>query len=281
MLGDSAPYPAIRPLMKRLFVGIVFILGGLAAATAADLDTATLSPALDSPTYNWTGFYFGGDLGRASGRSDLRTTAALAGPGSYFQITTIPVVGAVGARNIKPSGATVGMAGGYDWQTGNLVLGLETDFSYLNLHGSTTGGAIYPCCAPTGFLINSSVRSDWLLTARPRIGVAHDGLLLFVTGGLALSKLNSGFAFSDNNSAATASGSVSNTAAGYAFGGGVEARASSHWTVKAEYLHVDLGRISAASSNLTSSYGPSPLNVFMHSADLQVNLVRVGVHYRF
>lgn len=267
--------------MNKLLVGIVFLLGGSAAETAAGLLNASASPALDSPTYNWTGFYLGGDLGGAWGRSDLRTTAALAGPGSYFQITTIPVIRAVGAQNTKLSGVTAGMAGGYDWQTGNLVLGLATDFGYLDLHGSTFGSAIYPCCAPTGFFLNSSVRSDWLFTARPRIGLAHDGLLFFVTGGLALSRLNSGFAFNDNNSAAAASGSISNTAAGYAYGGGIEARASSHWTVKAEYLHVDLGRVSGTSANLTSSFGPSPFNVFTHSADLRANLVRLGVHYRF
>jgi outer membrane immunogenic protein len=272
--------------MNKLLVGIVLVLGRLAAATADVLPAPNSGAASDSTNYPWSGFYLGGDLGGGWGRSDLRTTAVSAGPGipfptGYFQGTSIPAILEVGAQRTKSSGATGGIDGGYNWQDGNLVLSFETDWGYLGLHGVSSGSAIYPCCAPTGFTIKSSTRSDFLFTARPRVGLAHDGMLVFLTGGLAVSRLNSDFEFSDNNSAAAASGSFSRITAGYAFGAGVEARAGRRWSFKAEYLYVNLGRISASSANLTTVYGPSPLNVFTHSADLIVNIARLGVNYRF
>jgi outer membrane immunogenic protein len=242
--------------------------------------------ASDSLNHSWTGFYLGNNLGGVWGGGNLWTTAALAAPGiqfpaSYFQATSIPAIGTVGAQNINSSGVTAGITGGYNWQKGNLVLGFESEFGYFDLHGDVTGAAVYPCCAPTGFTIKSSVRSDFLFTARPRIGWAYRDALLFISGGLAGSKLKSDFMFSDNNSAAAASGSLSSIAVGYSFGGGIEARVGDHWSVEAEYLYVDLGRESATSANLTTAYGPSPLNVFTHSVDLFANLARVGVNYRF
>jgi outer membrane immunogenic protein len=272
--------------MKKVLVGTVFVLGRLTAAAADDLPVAKPEYASNSPNYSWTGFYLGDYLGGVRGRSDLRTTAALTGPGiefpaGYFQATSIPAIRAVGAQSTKSSGVTGGITGGYNWQISNLVLSFETDFGYLGLRGVSTSSAIYPCCAPTGFIIQSSARSDFLFTARPRIGLAHSGVLAFVSGGFAVSRLNSDFTFSDNNSAATASGSASSMAVGYAVGGGIEARVGGHWSFKTEYLYIDLGRISAASSNLTTTYGRSPLNVFTHSADLIASLVRLGVNFRF
>ena len=61
----------------------------------------------------------------------------------------------------------------------------------------------------------------------------------------------------------------------YAFGGG--------WSLKAEYLYVDLGRATATSTNLVTFAGTglSPSNVYTHSVDLKSNIVRVGVNYKF
>ncbi|UCF54911.1 MAG: porin family protein, partial [Bradyrhizobium sp.] len=60
----------------------------------------------------------------------------------------------------------------------------------------------------------------------------------------------------------------------YAFGGG--------WSLKAEYLYVDLGRASATSTNLTNvAFGAFPSSLVTHSADIKSNIVRVGVSYKF
>jgi outer membrane immunogenic protein len=251
--------------MKKLLLSIVFAVGGMAVATAADLPTAKPAPVLQAPAYNWTGFYLGGNLGGAWGSFDPSTSTVFS-PIGYFATTSPPAINTVGGQSIKPAGFTGGVEGGYNWQAGNLVVGFEADFGYLGLRGSASGSALYPCCAPTAFTVNSSAHTDWLITARPRVGLAYDNLLFFATGGLA-----------------AASGSFSNIKTGYALGGGVEAGLWAHWTVKAEYTYVNFGRVSTSSSNLTA-FTPAfafPTNVFTHSAELSASLVRLGVNYRF
>jgi outer membrane immunogenic protein len=262
------------------------VASGSAFAADLDLPTHKAPPALsNSPAaYNWTGFYLGGNLGGAWGSSDAATTTVWS-PTGYFDATSIPAIGAVGAQSIHASGFTGGVDGGYNWQAGSLVLGLESDLGYLGLHGGSSASGIYPCCSPEGFTINSSVRSDWLFTARPRVGFANNNWLFFVTGGLAVTDVSARFSFNNSYDTSPESGSLSNTKAGFALGGGVEVGLVGNWTVKAEYLYVDFGRSSTISDNLLLTGGPTPVaeptNVFTHSADLNASLVRLGVNSRF
>nr|WP_244608018.1 outer membrane beta-barrel protein [Bradyrhizobium vignae] len=59
----------------------------------------------------------------------------------------------------------------------------------------------------------------------------------------------------------------------YAFGGG--------WSLKAEYLYVDLGRSTLNSTNLVAGVTSYPGNVYTHSVDIKSNIVRVGVNHKF
>ena len=68
--------------------------------------------------------------------------------------------------------------------------------------------------------------------------------------------------------------------AGAVYGGGLEWAWTNNVFVKAEYLRVDFGGITT---------GPSPIfvlgaasgSVFTHSANLNVDIVRFGVDYKF
>jgi outer membrane immunogenic protein len=173
--------------------------------------------------------------------------------------------------------------GGYNWQIGALVAGLEVDFEYFGLRGSSSGGAVYPCCAPASIFITSSTKTDWLFTARPRIGYANNNWLFYATGGLAVTDLHGNFTFTDNvGPGHTESGSVSSTKVGYAVGGGIEAGLWSRWTVKAEYLFVDFGRVSTTSNNLIDALAFAfPAQIFTHSLDLKASIVRLGLNYHF
>jgi outer membrane immunogenic protein len=68
---------------------------------------------------------------------------------------------------------------------------------------------------------------------------------------------------------------------GYTVGGGVEAKLWAHWSVKAEYLFVDFGRVSVNSNNLVAGGFPLPAQVFTHSLDLRADIARVGLNYHF
>ena len=272
--------------MKTLMVGSIVVAALAFAGSAQAADVAARAPAYKAPPlapmFSWTGFYVGANAGGGWGSSDPSTTTVFS-PVGYFAATSVPAIATAGAQRINTTGATAGGQIGYNWQINQAVFGLEADFGYFGMKGSSTGGAIYPCCAPTSFTINSSVTTDWLFTARPRIGFAANNWLFYVTGGLALTQLKGNFTFADNFATAAESASLSQTKAGWTAGGGVEWAVSGPWSVKLEYLHLDFGSISGSSTNLTAFVPPIafPANVFTHSVNLRSDVVRVGLNYRF
>jgi outer membrane immunogenic protein len=270
--------------MKKLILAAValslFISG---AATAADLAARpyTKAPVI-APVYSWTGFYIGGNVGGQWGDSDPRTSTEFV-PGGYFQPSSVPAIAALGAQHINSSSVTGGLTAGYNWQVNNVVLGIEGDINWFGFKGSAVGSALYPCCAPTGFTIGSSVSADWLATIRGRLGfVATPNWLIYVTGGAAIADVKADFIFTDNNSAVLETAALRDTRVGWTAGVGGEYAVGNGWSFKAEYLYVDLGRATVTSTNMTvGGVLPVPTNPFTHSANITSNIVRVGVNYKF
>lgn len=260
---------------------VVSALVGITAASAADLGprTYTKAPVVVDASYNWSGFYLGLNAGGEWSRSNAATATGITA-GGYFADSSTVAITALGAQRVNRSGFTGGLTAGYNWQASNVVFGIESDFNYFGVKGSATGSAVYPCCAPTGFTVNSSVSSDWLITLRPRVGIAANNWMVYVTGGLAVANLKGDFSFTDTFAAATESASISKTKAGWTVGVGTEYALMNGWSVKAEYLYVDLGSESTTSRNLVAG-GAHPENVFSHSVDLRSNIVRGGLNYKF
>jgi outer membrane immunogenic protein len=73
--------------------------------------------------------------------------------------------------------------------------------------------------------------------------------------------------------------SSSSTKAGWTVGGGVEWAFAPQWSVKAEYLYVDLGSVSYTSAD--SNPGVFPLATIVHDHSFTENIARLGVNYRF
>jgi len=267
--------------MKHVLGGIALTALFTAPALAADLPVKA-PPAVVAAVYNWSGFYIGVNAGGAWGHSHANTSTVFS-PTGYFATTSVPAIAAAGAERIRTRGFTGGGQFGYNWQSGAVVFGGELDFDYLGLRGSTSASALYPCCAPTGFTINASTSNTWLFTARPRLGLANNNWLFYVTGGLAVAQVKGDFTFTDTFATAHESGSVSKTKAGWTVGGGVEYGLAGNWSIKAEYLYVNIRSVSTTSTNLTAFTPPIafPTNVFTHSLDLRENIVRAGLNYRF
>ena len=101
--------------------------------------------------------------------------------------------------------------------------------------------------------------NPWFGTLRARAGFAMSSVLFYGTVGLAYGTLNM------KNTLTTVS--KSHTSAGWAAGAGVEAAVTGPWTVRAEYLYVDLSSSSFVLDG--TSHG------------IQSNLLRLGVNYRF
>lgn len=254
---------------------------GIGVASAADLPVK--APPMMAPVYSWSGFYLGVNAGGDWSQFDPATTAAFS-PTGYFASTSVLAIGFVGAQTIKASGFTGGLTAGYNWQASNFVYGLESDFNFFRVRGSATGSLLYPCCAPTAFTVTSSASSDWLITARARAGVlVTPALLLYGTGGLAVANVKANFLFTDTFATAAESAAIDATRVGWTAGFGGEWAVMNGWSVKAEYLYVDLGTASTISSNLTAFTPPIafPTNTFTHWVDLRSNIVRVGLNYKF
>ena len=60
-------------------------------------------------------------------------------------------------------------------------------------------------------------------------------------------------------------------------GGGVEAHLGGNWTGKVEYLYLDFGTVTNATSNLLNS---TPLALLLHSRVID-QVARAGVNYKF
>jgi len=141
-----------------------------------------------------------------------------------------------------PSGIAGGFQGGYGWQIGQLVFGAETD---LQLSDSNAVFANYKFSNP------------WFGTLRGRGGFAMNNILFYGTLGLAYGRghVDVGGIGEDN------------LHVGWTGGGGLEVGLAPHWSVKAEYLYIDLSSQGYALTGATNG--------------LQSSLMRFGVNYRF
>jgi outer membrane immunogenic protein len=168
-------------------------------------------------------------------------------------------------------------------QSGNVVWGIEADIDYLGLSGSTAQTLPFPSTLPGGpvgppttfFTTAESVSTNWLFTARPRLGWASDNWLVYVTGGLAVG--NEKFTQTINLLVPfVETATFSTTRTGWTFGGGVEHALDRNWSIKGEYLHVDLGTTNFAGTIVPFFAGFTNTG----SVHLTIDTVRAGLNYR-
>ncbi|WP_314961632.1 porin family protein [Bradyrhizobium cosmicum] len=223
--------------MKKVLLASACLFALAAPASAADLAARpyTKAPVAVASVYNWTGFYLG-----------------IVGGGAWENSSTDP----------KMKGGFVGGTAGYNWQTGNVVFGVEADGAWADVSASATapvliGGALVP--------VTTSSRTDAMGTVRGRIGYAVNQVLFYGTGG---------YAWIDNKISVSALGvTVSDTKwhSGWTVGAGVEAFFAPQWSVKGEYLYRSLG-----GETYFSGLG-TPVN----TGTLNLHTVQVGVNYHF
>jgi outer membrane immunogenic protein len=231
---------------------------------------------------DWTGFYVGANAGQANGTSDVTTTTVFSSTG-YFATTSVPAINSAGDGSVSPDGFTGGVAAGYNWQHNAVVFGFEGDWNSLSADDSRTDGAAYPCCTTTSFTVSEKTKVSDFATLRGRLGYASGNSLFYVTAGYAQAKIKIDDEFNDTFATAHESFSDSKTKHDWTYGLGYEYGFAGNWSFKAEYLYADFGKVTGTSTNLTA-FTPSiafPTNVFTHTADLRLNVFRVGINYRF
>lgn len=259
-----------------------FWLGSCTAMTIA-LYAATASAQANS----WNGIHIGAFAGGAWGNGDIATDVGSVTPTSYFSSdANIALIEGDMSGNDRSGAFTGGVQLGVTQRFDQIVVGAEVDFGAFNLSGGRGATDIqYPTFPGLAYTARASYSTNWLLTARGRIGwLPAPNLLLYFTGGLALSDVKASNSFFDevfmtDIVAVHGFSSKTRTKAGYTLGGGIEASLWGPWSVRAEYLYVDLGKVSTHGA-VTPPLAPllSPLN---SSIDLTANIARVGINYSF
>jgi outer membrane immunogenic protein len=264
--------------MKKFVIvaAAIAAFGFVNSANAADMPTkAPIYKAAPMATYNWAGWYVGGNVGYGWGlNSDPGVTfddASGWGLAGYY------AAGGNVVPNVQQKGVIGGLQLGYNWQSSNFVYGLVTDFQASGMKASGTNTV-----TPTGGGATSSqansVETDWFGTFRAKLGVAQNNWLIYATGGLAYGQVKSSGSFVSTNGCCSDAGSVSSTKAGWAAGAGVDYGLTPNWTIGLEYLYVDLGHVSYTE---TTTQATLPLTTITVSNRAAANIARVTLNYKF
>lgn len=254
-------------MKKTLIASVALIALTAGSASAADM---YVKARPISPAWDWSGFYAGVNVG--VGIPDSPTDTTVINP------TPVPNVLFTTTTTSNRAGVVGGAQAGYNkvvlpW----LLLGAEADIQGADLRGSKQ--IFYPVGVqgPGSFAAHST-SLNWFGTLRARGGVlVAPETLIYATGGLAYGEVRvnqTAFSLLGGN---TTNSSVSEIKAGWTAGGGVETRLwASNWTTKAEYLYVDLGRVTTPGAAL----GVGGL-FQLTTIDSKEHIVRVGVNYKF
>jgi len=298
--------------MKKLLISSIAALGLIGTPAFA-----ASPPAPPAPVYSWTGWYVGGNIGYGWGRasSDVNYFQAFV-PGDTNCSGSVDDLCINGSDAVNMNGLIGGIQAGYNWQSGNYLMGLEADFQASGQRGTRNFNIGYnnDSGGPnlvSNALISQTERMPWFGTVRGRVGYVTNQWLLYATGGLAYGRI-------EGNSSATTPGffdflpgsgpcpglpfgglcpvwSSSGgdvTRFGWTIGGGAELALGGNWTAKFEYLFVDLGSFDTTFTGLPGCFGgpvagfaqcnpyTAPGTGTIHST-ITDNIVRVGLNYHF
>lgn len=197
---------------RALTVAMALLPMATTAARSADAVLPDLAASATSDVYTWSGPYAGGFVGYNFANFDT-----------------------AGAASANGEGVVGGVYAGYNLQTERLVYGAEIDAGASDVDA---GGFNYATGVPI------SANSTAFGSLRARVGIAMDPILLFATGGVALS----------NQEMRLGGFEDSNTHVGYTVGAGVEAEVAKGVTSRVEYRYsdfdsktYDLGNVSVSS----------------------------------
>jgi outer membrane immunogenic protein len=198
-------------------VAMLALISAGGAAQAADIyRRAPYTVQQPLNIYSWAGPYVGANIGYATG--DITNSVA------------------------SPSGVAGGIQGGYNWQFGQWLVGLEGD---IQASGANDTFAAWKFSNP------------WFGTLRGRGGFVMNNILIYGTGGLAFGNVRAEVLNLTEN----------HSAAGWTLGAGAEIGITPNWSAKAEYLYVNLNNSQFALTGLPNGY--------------QFSVVRLGVNYKF
>jgi outer membrane immunogenic protein len=245
--------------MRRIFLASATAsLLAIAPVTtnAADLPARTLSPPV--PTWTWTGFYIGGNLGGAW--ADRNTSD------SRFGLS-------FSNRNSNNGVFIGGGQLGYNAQFGALVVGAEWDFDWSGSNNNAGNGVFAPAIGAS-FRVASSSR--WMSTVAARFGAAIDRVLIYGKAGAGWVG-NDGFVITNLTTGTSITGPDGGATSGWLVGAGVEWAVAPSWTVKVEYNYLTLSN----RSFVMPAAAPFLAGDTFTRNNFDVQTVKAGFNYLF
>jgi outer membrane immunogenic protein len=233
----------------KFLLGSTMLAGLLIAGAAQAADMPFKAPPRSAPVYNsdWNGFYVFGFGGYSWGKIKP----------DGFDVSDI----FEGGHNPKPKGGVFGFGGGYNYQYGSWVGGLEVDYGFSNEKDDQTfffgGGcpeiqmvkqaaqkANISCDSDVSIGLNSKIEA--LGSARLRVGYLFTpNLLAYGTAGLGWGRAKISVNLCEGSECLELLNSKTNVF-GWVAGGGLEYKLFEHVRIRGEYLHYDFGSTSFA-----------------------------------
>lgn len=252
-------------------------MGALACALAAGAAGAQVTDATTAPS--WAGPYVGVQVGYGFDQDSLVTDTGET-PNNLLALST----------GIRPSkfdptrhGILGGGQAGFNLQSGNIVYGVEGDFSFLDSRGTQTYRSPQAILTfPAGRRASVTNDVDWIGTARGRVGYAVGNAMIFATGGYAFGKIKGSAEFDgDTESVVNYSGRHSYVGQGWTAGGGAELHPFTsgmlaRTSIKMDALYYDLGK-----SHIYALQKNTPPGSYTLGVDTKGVMVRVGMNYAF
>lgn len=227
----------------------------------------------------WAGFYIGGQATGSSDKLDAQSTLSISQISNLFVtgrgIVVVPGTTLPSAASHRDTGLTGGVFAGYQFQSGNLLFGLEGDYAPFHRDVGTSQSQTLPPTAltpATTIITRRDVRLTDQFSARARLGYAAGKTMFYVTGGYARTSATVTGIDSFTNPGGLAAacspapcqanlgpeGPVVTTAterhslSGWTGGAGVEQKLSKLLSIGLEYRHTAFGGHDFALANRTT-----------------------------
>jgi outer membrane immunogenic protein len=297
--------------MKKVLLSTVAFVATITGVAAADLPSRKAPVIAPPPSPMWTGFYAGLNAGYNFGtNSNVYSQNWGANWVTTDGVAVLPGIAPISMDSLASntqSGFIGGAQIGYNYQYGsNVVLGIEADIQGTATRGTSTGaGASAFNNLPVDFegistnaVGQTTVQGgvDWFGAVRSRIGYLWTPtMLLYGTGGFAYGGVyanvvqtayeNVSRRLYEQTNTWVGGGRQNQLLTGWTAGGGAEWMFMPNWSLKAEALYWDLGRMNVQ----TATFGVSGNHAFVantlgwgrSSVSYQGVQAKVGVNYHF